>query len=188
MSADLAVRRLVRNCYMFSRRPCFPEGHPVQLPWRNGPSHQQEQQTPGWSLDGWFQRFLLYHITRYRAHRLAADKNSPQEQTPLLLLHLNKSVRKGNTSIFFYSFILLHSSLSRSFEKLAFTSMLESNAALVISKLGLIISYFQTHFCCSWVYKYVKNDLQQSSNAHGQTRNNTTVQIEGWVPLHLSTW
>lgn len=67
VSAGLAVRWLVGNCNMFARGACFPQGHPVQLPWRNGPSHQQKQQAPGWSLDGWFQRFLLYHITRYRA-------------------------------------------------------------------------------------------------------------------------
>lgn len=75
VSADLAVWRLVGNCNMFSCGPRFPEGHPIQLPWRNGPSHQQEQQTPGRSLDGWFQRFLLHHITRYRARRLAAFIN-----------------------------------------------------------------------------------------------------------------
>lgn len=49
--------------------PCgarFPQGHPVQLPWRNRPSYQQKQQTSSWSLDGWLQRFLLYHFTRYR--------------------------------------------------------------------------------------------------------------------------
>lgn len=67
VSADLAVRWLVGNSNMFARGPCFPEGHPVQLPRRNGPSDQQEQQAPGWSLDGRFQRFLLHHITRYRA-------------------------------------------------------------------------------------------------------------------------
>lgn len=67
VSSDLAVRRLVGNCNMLPRGPCFPQGHPVQLSWRNGPSNQQKQQASGWSLDGWFQRFLLYNLARYRA-------------------------------------------------------------------------------------------------------------------------
>lgn len=67
VSADLAVRWLIGDRNMFARGPCFPEGHPIQFPRWNGPSHQQEQQAPGRSLDGWFQGLLLYHITRYRA-------------------------------------------------------------------------------------------------------------------------
>lgn len=66
VSADLAVRGLAGDCDMFPCGACFPQGHPVQLPWWNRPSHQQKQQASGWSLDGRFQRFLLYYLTRYR--------------------------------------------------------------------------------------------------------------------------
>lgn len=64
---DMAVWRLLGNCYMLTRGARFPQGHSIQLPWRNGPSHQQEQPTAGRSLDGRIQRLLLYNLTRYRA-------------------------------------------------------------------------------------------------------------------------
>lgn len=47
VSADLAVRGLAGDRDVLPRGARFPQGHPVQLPRGDGPSHQQEQPASG---------------------------------------------------------------------------------------------------------------------------------------------
>lgn len=158
VSADLAVRGLVGDCNVLPCGARFPQGHPVQLPWRNRPSYQQKQQASGWSLDGWLQGFLLYHFTRYRD--VTGNISSLYSKVDMSSLHMpspydacvladitDSSVKKICLS-WSYPSVLTHVSFMNF--PLCFLLHL-IYTTLVIYNLGLTTSYSEKVFFLSYM-------------------------------------